>query len=390
MDWGYFMNNYFKKPRKKTLLFALLLLVVSTVTVIAGLFNSKKSGNPVARRDNSDELQEQDKNSSNTQLDNTQATNDSVTQVLTKTPVDIHGQLHVEQKTLKDESGNAVILRGISSHGLSWYPQYINKDAFLQMRDEWGVDIIRLAMYTAEEQGYCVSDDTNRNRLENVIEQGVSYATELGMYVIIDWHIMSDYNPNTNKAEAIKFFDKMSSKYSKNKNVLYEICNEPNGDTTWSDIKEYANDLIPVIRVNNPDAIILVGTPTWSQDVDIAAKDPLDDYNNIMYTLHFYAATHKENLRKKLTSALNANLPVFVSEFGICDASGNGNIDKSQADQWISFLEKNQISYIAWNLSNKPESSALIQPNCNKTSGWTDDDLTDSAHWMLNTLKKSK
>ncbi|MCD7746637.1 MAG: glycoside hydrolase family 5 protein [Lachnospiraceae bacterium] len=292
----------------------------------------------------------------------------------------ICGALQVIGTQLSDKNGNAVLLNGISTLGLCWYPEYINKDCFSQFKKEWNLNLIRLAMYTAEPGGYCTDGDPEA--LKTLIKNGVSYATDLDMYVIIDWHILSDGNPNTYIEEAKAFFEEMSSEFAGNNNVLYEICNEPNGNTTWADIKSYAAEILPVIRRNDPDAVILVGTPNWSQYVDQAAADPITGYDNLMYTLHFYAATHKEPLRETLVSAVEAGLPVFVSEYGICDASGNGMLDYDQANQWMELLDRCQISRAMWNLSNRDESSAILKSSCTKISDFTEEDLNDSGKWL--------
>ena len=302
------------------------------------------------------------------------------------TAYESHGMLSVKGTDLVDKNGKLYQLKGVSTHGIAWFPDYVNPDAFKTFRDDWGANLIRLAMYTGESGGYC--SDGDRDELKELIDKGVEYASELGMYVIIDWHILSDNNPKTNQDEAVLFFDEMSKKYADYGNVLYEICNEPNGGTKWSDIKEYAEAVIPVIRKNSPDSVIIVGTPTWSQDVDEAAKDPLEEYSNIMYTLHFYAATHKDNLRDKLRKAREDGLPIFISEFGICDASGNGGIDYGSADEWFQLIEDFGISYAAWNISNKDETSALIRSDCTKTSDWSDDELSESGLWLKNTMKR--
>ena len=204
------------------------------------------------------------------------------------------------------------------------------------------------------------------------------------MYVIIDWHILSDGNPDTYKDEAVKFFNKMSKKYSKNVNIIYEICNEPNGGVDWNTIKAYADTIISTIRKNSPDAIILVGTPTWSQDVDAVAANPVANKKNVMYTLHFYAGTHKDNIRNKLTTARNAGTPVFISEFSICDASGNGGIDYTSANAWKKLINDNNVSYVGWSLCNKTETSALIASSCSKLSGWNDWELSETGKWLRN------
>lgn len=293
----------------------------------------------------------------------------------------ISGALQVSGTQLTNKDGHAVQLKGISTHGLSWFPEYVNKECFRQLREEWNVNVIRLAMYTAEYGGYCSGGD--QEALKELIRNGVEYASELDMYVILDWHILSDGNPNTYLDQARDFFQEMSQDYASRNNVLYEICNEPNGSTSWSDIKAYAEEIIPVIRNNDEDGIIIVGTPNWSQYVDQAAADPISGYDNIMYSLHFYAATHKDSLRKAMTDAIDAGLPIFVSEYGICDASGNGSIDENQARKWIDVMNQYGISYVAWNLSNKSETSAILSAGCNKTSGFTEDDLSSSGRWLF-------
>ena len=298
----------------------------------------------------------------------------------TGTPLDNHGALSIDGTDIVDQSGDKYQLRGISTHGLAWFPEYVNRDAFQTLRDDWGANLIRLAMYTDESGGYC--SDGDKSKLKQLVEDGVEYATDLGMYVIIDWHILHDNNPVTNQDEAIAFFDEMSAKYSDYDNVLYEICNEPNGSTSWSDIKGYAEAVIPVIRANDSNAIIIVGTPTWSQDVDLAADDPITGEKNIAYTTHFYAATHKENIRNKVKTAHDKGLCVFISEFSICDASGNGGIDYDSADDWFELIDEYNLSYAGWNLSNKDETSSLISSSCKSVSGWSDDDLSETGKWL--------
>lgn len=291
------------------------------------------------------------------------------------------GALKVLGSHLTDSNGNIVQLKGVSTHGIAWFPDYINSQCFKQLHEEFGINVIRLAMYTSEYNGYCTGGD--KNYLKSLVDNGVKYATENNMYVIIDWHILSDGNPNTYLEEAKAFFNEMSSKYASYTNVIYEICNEPNGGTTWNDIKNYATQVIEVIRRNDSDGVIIVGTPNWSQYVNNAADNPITGYENIMYALHFYAATHKDDLRNTLSSAVNSGLPVFVSEFGICDASGNGGIDEAQSGKWINLLNQYGISYVMWNLCNKDETSAMIKSSCNKTSGYSVDDLSESGKWFL-------
>lgn len=297
------------------------------------------------------------------------------------------GRLHVKGTKLVDKKGHEVQLRGVSTHGLSWYPQYVNDKCFAQLHDKWGANVVRLAMYTEEYNGYCSGDAKNRSDLKKLIKKGVRLAKKHKMYVIVDWHILSDGNPNSHKKEAKAFFREMSREFKGYNNVIYEICNEPNNGTSWKEIKSYARSVISTIRKNDKKAVIVVGTPTWSQDVDQAAADPIKG-DNIMYALHFYAATHKADLRNKMTAAINKGLPVFVTEYGICDASENGAIDKKEADRWVQTMDEYGVSYIAWNLSNKQESSSIIKSSCSKVSGFKKSELSDEGKWLYHLLRK--
>lgn len=299
-----------------------------------------------------------------------------------------HGPLHVAGTKLVDAAGKPVQLRGVSTLGLAWYPEFVNEAAFRTLRDDWGANIVRLAMYTQEEGGYMTGGD--KAALEALIDKGVKLCAALGMYAIIDWHILSDGNPNFHADAAEDFFRRLSALYADQPHVLYEICNEPNGaGVTWPVVKGYAERIIPVIRANAPKAVVLCGTPNWSQDVDLAAEDPLA-FENVMYSLHFYAATHKDGLRDKAEAALRNGAPIFIDECSICDASGDGVIDYESAAAWHALIKKHGLSYIAWSLSNRDESAALVRADCSKTSDWTDADLTETGRWLKGILAEDR
>lgn len=303
-----------------------------------------------------------------------------------KTPFQKYGKLHVEGAGLADKKGNTVQLRGVSSHGLSWFPEFINYDALKTMRDEWGVEVVRLAMYTHEYNGYCTGDSNNKKTLEKKIDDAVKWADKLGLYVIIDWHILQEQSPTVYQKEAKKFFNKMSKKYKDHDNIFYEVCNEPNGGTNWATVKKYAESMIKVIRKNDKDAIVIVGSPTWSQDVDKVAANPIKK-KNVCYSLHYYAATHGDWLIDRAEKALKKGIAIFITEYSICDASGNGGIDKKQADKWKKFENKYGISSCIWSLSNKNETSALIKASCNKKYGWKSSDLSETGKWFVKKMK---
>ncbi|MCR4734804.1 MAG: glycoside hydrolase family 5 protein [Treponema sp.] len=289
-------------------------------------------------------------------------------------PVAKHGKLKVDGAYLYDKNGQKFMLYGMSTHGLAWFPQYVNKAAFKTLRDDWNTNSVRLALYVQENGGYCAGG--NQDQLKELIFKGIDAATELGMYVIVDWHVLN-FNPNQHLEDAMLFFSEISQKYAKYDNVIYELCNEPTGSPWGSALVPYAEALIPIIRKNAKDSIIIVGTNTWSQDIHEAALAPLK-YKNIMYAFHFYADTHRDSFRDRVETCVESGLPVFITEFGTCNSSGNGGFNVGQTQAWLDLIKKYNISHMNWSLANKAETASIISADCSKTSGWTYEELTDS------------
>ena len=363
------------------------LIACKSATGVAEIVSGDDSGaSEVVSEENSASEVTSETDSEDEKEDSEEASSEEEPVAADGTPFEMHGALKVEGTNIVDANGEPFQIAGVSTHGLAWFPDYVNKDAFLSIRDDWGANTIRLAMYTAENGGYC--EGGNKDQLKALVKDGVNYATELGMYVIVDWHILHDLDPNKYKSDSIAFFDEMSKEFKDQDNVIYEICNEPNGGTSWSQVKSYALEVIPVIRANDPDAIIIVGTPNWCQYVDDAANDPITEYDNIVYAVHFYAETHRDDIRNRMTTAINKGIPVIISEFSICDASGNGRNNIDQANVWIDLLDQNNVGFVAWNLSNKAESSSLISSGCQKKSGWTYDELSESGKWYIGVLNE--
>ncbi len=315
-----------------------------------------------------------------------------------ETPVGKHGKLRLEQikgytaPVIVDENGEPFQLRGASTHGMHWEDAggpFVNKGAFQSLRDEWGVNMVRLVSYVTQ-GGYT---EGKSDVLDNKIQTGVEAATDLGMYVIIDWHIHHE-NPHDTKSKAQEFFTKYATMYKDYDNVIFEICNEPTGvewyNGSGGDLYSYCKDIATTIRNCGSKALIVCGTNTWSQDVDDVAQKPLekDGFENILYTFHFYSGSHYDNLMDKVRTATAAGTPIFVTEFGICDASGNTNFDTANADKWIALCDQNNISYCCWSLSNKNESASYLKPECGKTQGgWTEGDLATTGIWLVNTYR---
>lgn len=294
-----------------------------------------------------------------------------------------YGQLKLVGNQLSDQRGNAVQLQGISAHGLQWFP-LVDNQTIPYMAEFFGAEAVRLAMYIED---YAPTDPSdfwggyvaNKDLLLRETEKAIEDAVNAGIYVLVDWHIHNV--PSKYTAEAKEFFSYISRKYGHLPNIIYEICNEP-VSVGWSNgIKPYAETIISAIRANDPDNIIIVGTPNWSQDVDAAAGDPLA-FSNVMYAFHYYAATHDFNqMSGKVQTALDAGLAIFVSEWGTSDV-GTSSSNFSVAERWMRFMNERKLSWVNWSLGNKDETSSILKPTAPMSGPWDESDLTQSGRWL--------
>jgi endoglucanase len=283
-------------------------------------------------------------------------------------PVKDHGNLTVSGTNIIDQHGNVVVLRGVSYGWHNWWPRFYNQESVKWLAEDWGCTVVRAAMGVEPDKGYIASPEWSKEKIEAVIEG----AIKNDIYVIIDWH-----SHGIQLKPALVFFEEMARKYGKNPHVIYEIFNEPVKDS-WADIKAYSIEVIKKIREFDPDNIILVGSPHWDQDIHLVADDPITGYSNLMYTLHFYAATHGQTLRDRGDYALNKGIPIFVSESAGMEASGNGPINYEAWNQWFNWMKLHQISWICWSVSDKNETCSMLNQSASSTGNWKEADMKES------------
>lgn len=293
-------------------------------------------------------------------------------------PVTYFGALKVVGNKIVGKDDKAVQLRGMSLFWSQWIGKYYTKDVVKWLKNDWSSNIVRAAM-AVEEGGYLTNPEAEKKKVFDVVDA----AIEQGLYVIIDWH---DHNATKHLKEAKKFFAEAAQKYGDKPNVIYEPFNEPLQISWSSAIKPYHQAVIDTIRKHDADNLIICGTSTWSQDVDIAANDPLVG-TNIAYTLHFYSGTHKQSLRDKAKTALNKGIALMVTEFGTTDASGDGAVNKTETDTWFTFLDENKISWCNWSIADKAEGSAALRAGASATGAWTISQLTESGNFVRNEMK---
>jgi endoglucanase len=293
--------------------------------------------------------------------------------------VGAHGQLSVKGVQLVDKNGEALVLRGVSFGWHNWWSQFYTKETVAWLKSDWKANVVRAAIGAEPDGAYMSNPTLAMQCLNNVADAAIAND----QYVIVDWH-----SHGIHLAEAKEFFTQVATKYKDVPNVIYELYNEPLDYITWADVKAYSIELIKTIRAIDAKNIILVGSPHWDQDVHIAADDPIKGYDNLMYTLHFYAATHKKELRARGDYALSKNLPIFVSECAGMEASGDGAVNTAEWKAWLQWMADHHLSWAAWSISNKEETCSMIVPGkSTPVSNWKDSDLQDWGKTVREELK---
>lgn len=283
-------------------------------------------------------------------------------------PVKEYGQLSVEGRFLTGQNGKPLMLSGVSYGWHNWWPRFYNKQSVKWLAEDWGCNVVRAAMGVGPKGSYLDRKEWSVEKIETVING----AIENNIYVIIDWHSHAIH-----EKEAKEFFSEMAKKYGKHPHVIYEIFNEPVKDS-WDQVKKYSIEVIKAIREFDPDNVILVGCPHWDQDIHIVADSPIEGYNNLMYTVHFYAATHKKSLRERGDYAVSKGIPLFISESAGMEASGNGAINYEEWYEWIDWMKTNKISWVSWSISDKNETCSMLKTSASDFGNWKEDDLKES------------
>lgn len=287
-------------------------------------------------------------------------------------------RLSVDGTSLVNEEGEKVVLKGVSYGWHQMWPRFYNASSVSYLVNDWGAQVVRASMGVELKGAYL--DDPQKGI--DCVQAVTDAAIDNGIYVIIDWH-----SHGIRTEEAKDFFRKMATRYKGVPNVIYEIFNEPVEDS-WEQVKAYSEAVIKVIRSIEPNAVILVGSPHWDQDVHIAADNPITGCKNIMYTLHFYANTHRQELRNRGDYALQKGLPLFVSECAAMEASGDGPIDREEWNKWLDWMQQHSLSWVVWSVSDKDETCSMLLPSASSEGNWKDEDMKEWGHMVRKELQK--
>jgi len=300
-----------------------------------------------------------------------------------KSPVELHGALRVEGNQMVGKSGLPPQLRGISLSWSIWQgKKYYNQEVVGWLVKDFHISLLRASMGVEPAGGYLANREEQLKLMNTVIDKAISE----GIYVLIDWH---DHNAEKHLEESKAFFSLMAQKYAGVPNVIYEIFNEP-ARQNWEVVKGYSVEVIKTIRQYDTKNIIVVGSPKWDQDVDVAAADPIRGFDNLVYSFHFYASdpNHQEKLRAKAEAAMKLGLPLFVTEWGVGESNGNGEFNLEKTNRWVEWMEGNRLSWVAWNVTDKNETTAIMLPGASVAGGWKAEQLTESGKYLKNILHK--
>lgn len=277
------------------------------------------------------------------------------------------------QGTTLTAGGEAVTFRGVSYGWHNIWPRFYNEASAQRLVKEWNVPILRAAMGADDHAkadnpgihgGYMGEPEFALDCLYKVMDG----AIEAGAYIIVDWH-----SHVLHLEEAKEFFTQVATRYKDCNNVIYELYNEPVEDS-WEELKAYAEELIQVITgISRVHPLILMGCPHWDQDIHLVAENPITSYDNLMYTVHFYAGTHKEYLRDRCDYAMGKGIPVFISECAACEATGDGPMDMESWNAWSTWATEKGISMLTWSISDKAETCSKFTSEASSEGPWPDE-----------------
>lgn len=299
-----------------------------------------------------------------------------------QSPVEIHGKLSVLGTKIVNEQGLVVSFSGNSFFwsNTGWEGgKFYKKEVVAWLKEDWKSTIVRAAL-GADASGSYLTDVSNKDRVKAVVDG----AIEEGLYVIIDWH---SHHAEDHPEEAVAFFSEMATLYGDKPNVIYEIYNEPLNISWSTKLKPYLETVIAAIRETDPDNLIIVGTPNWSQDVDVASQNPITGYINIAYSLHFYAGTHGTQLRSKASTAIENGIALVVTEWGTVNSDGKGGVAEASTNEWKTFMAENHITNLNWSVCDKNEGASIVKPGASTSGGWTDSQLTASGLFVRTLIR---
>jgi endoglucanase len=238
-----------------------------------------------------------------------------------------------------------------------------NKAYFEEMKN-WGANIARLPIHPTAWRRL------GKEKYLALLDEGVNWAKELGIYIIIDWHSIGNLrtemyqsdNYDTTQKETFDFWRTMAKHFKGNTTVaFFELFNEPTtyngqlGTCTWAEWKKLNEEMIDIIRAHGNTAIPLVAGFNWAYDLTDIANDPLS-MEGIAYVSHPYPMKRKAPWPEQWTKDwgfVKTKYPLILTEIGFCGAEEKGAhipviSDESYGEAMTKYCDEKGISWVVW------------------------------------------
>lgn len=275
------------------------------------------------------------------------------------------GRIQVEKNQFVTANGEAIVFRGLDASDLYKLKKdgHWNKAYFQEIKN-WGANLVRLPVHPMHWR------DLGKDAYLKALDQGVQWAREIGLYVIIDWHsignlrseLFQDPMYETTRKETFEFWQTIASRYKDDTTVaFFELFNEPTthrgqlGTCTWAQWRELMEELIVIIRAHEAKAIPLVAGFNWAYDLTDVATNPINA-EGIAYVSHPYPMKREKPWQAQWTKDwgfVSEKYPLFLTEIGFCGEGERGAhipviSDESYGEAITTYCDERKISYSIW------------------------------------------
>ncbi|WP_418509851.1 glycoside hydrolase family 5 protein [Corallibacter sp.] len=307
----------------------------------------------------------------------------TITPILSQNDIN---RILVKENTFIKDNGETIIFRGLNTSD----PDKLENDglwnkSYFEEIKSWGANLVRFPVHPT------AWNKRGKKAYLELLDKGITWAKELNMYVIIDWHSIGNLRTemyqddmyDTSKKETFNFWRIIAKRYGNNPTVaFYELFNEPTtyngelGSVTWEYWSDLNIEMIKIIRANGGEGIPLVAGFNWAYDLTPVKEKPLN-IEGIAYVSHPYPQKREKPWESKWTKDwgfVKKTYPVILTEIGFCGPEDPGAhspviSDESYGDAITNYCDENGISYLIW-VFDKEWAPRL----------YTDDKYTPSRH----------
>lgn len=305
-------------------------------------------------------------------------------------------RLQVVGNEIRDEKGSRLILKGVNILDPASMVQYYKhwEPGYFRKIKEWGAKIIRIPVHYPAFKWF---EEKEKGSYIRLLDQAVEWASREGIYSIIDFHSIGWpptgewqntqwEDPNWGQIykfttqELKDFWDKISKHFANDTRIaFFDLFNEPakglpNGSDTslqaWLEWRDLAEQLIDIVRKNDPNRIVLVGGLQFSYDIRYAKDYPVRR-EQVVYSVHIYPwSLMQGDWHADWDTAFgnySSSIPILVGEVGFdpnaTDEGMKGTPENFGIPLIDQYLAPRNIGWLAWNFS--PEWPPCLLSNWN-------------------------